>query len=95
MALEQKVELEVNDQDFEFDVSAAAYNKYLNSSNAVNKIQPAHNFLMAVVNDKHKKALKELLKQPGAPLHLVSALIEEYQPEFNITVKKSKSAQNK
>jgi hypothetical protein len=95
MALEQKIELEVGEQEFEFNVNVTAYNKFLNSSSPVNKIQPATNFLMSVINDKHKKALKEFLKQPGAALQMAGAVIEEYQPEFNISVKKSKSAQSK
>ncbi|PAJ72263.1 hypothetical protein CJF42_22170 [Pseudoalteromonas sp. NBT06-2] len=95
MASEQKIELEVGDQEFEFNVNLTAYNKFLNGSSQGVKTQGAHNFLMAVVSDKHKTALKAFLQQPGAPLHLVGAVIEEYQPEFNISVKKSNSGQNK
>lgn len=93
MAFEQKIELEVNDIDLTFHVNVTAYNKYQNSTTMVNKIQPATNFLMSVVDDNDKKALKEMLLQPAAALHIVGAIVEEYQPEFNITVKKSSSGQ--
>ena len=93
MAFEQKIELEVNDIDLTFNVNVTAYNKYQNSTTMVNKIQPATNFLMNVVDENDKKALKELLLQPAAALFIVGAIVEEYQPEFNITVKKSNSEQ--
>ncbi|SHO24771.1 Putative phage gene, partial [Moritella viscosa] len=40
MALEQKIILEVNDIELSFNVNVTAYNKFLNQSNQVNKIQP-------------------------------------------------------
>lgn len=93
MAFDQRIELEVNDIDLIFNVNVTAYNKYQNSTTMVNKIQPATNFLMSVVDDSTKSDLKNLLKQPAAALHIVSAIVDEYQPEFNITVKKSSSEQ--
>ena len=95
MAFEQKIELDVNGVDLAFNVNVTAYNKYQNSTTMVNKIQPATNFLMSVVEDSDKKALKEMLLQPAAALFIVGAIVEEYQPEFNITVKKSNSGQEK
>ena len=94
MAFEQRVVLDVNGVELVFNVNVTAYNKYQNSTNMVNKIQPATNFLLAVVDDESKSELKKVIQQPGAALHIVSAVIEEYQPEFNITVKKSNSGQS-
>lgn len=88
MALEQKITLEVNDKDFKFNVNSAAYNKFLNNSSQGVKTQGATNFLMDVVDPSDRKILKELLQQPGAAQHVVGAVVEQYQPEFNITVKK-------
>lgn len=93
MAFEQKIELDVNGDELKFNVNVAAYNKFQNASTLVNKIQPATNFLMNVVDDSDKKKLKEILQQPGAAMYIVSAVVDEYQPEFNITVKKSNSEQ--
>jgi hypothetical protein len=93
MAFNQKIVLDVNDVELKFDVNVAAYNKFQNTSTMVNKIQPATNFLMNVVDDSDKKILKDILQQPGAAMYIVSAIVDEYQPEFNITVKKSNSEQ--
>ncbi len=93
MAFEQKVELEVNDVELTFNLNVTAYNKYQNSTSMVNKVQPATNFLMAVVDDKSKSDLKKIIQAPGAALHIAAAVVDEYQPEFNITVKKSNSEQ--
>jgi len=93
MAFNQRIVLDVNDVELKFDVNVAAYNKFQNTSTMVNKIQPATNFLMNVVDDSDKKTLKDILQQPGAAMYIVSAIVDEYQPEFNITVKKSNSEQ--
>ncbi|MCL1123302.1 putative phage tail assembly chaperone [Shewanella surugensis] len=93
MALEQTITLEVNDSEFSFDVDITSYNKYINTNNPQNKVQPATNFLLSVVKKEHRKSLKEFLTLPGASMYLVGAIVEEYQPEFNITVKKSNSKQ--
>ncbi|WP_299002312.1 putative phage tail assembly chaperone [uncultured Shewanella sp.] len=93
MALEQTITLEVDDNEFSFDVDITSYNKYINTNNHQNKVQPATNFLLSVVKEEHRKSLKEFLTLPGASMHLVASVVEEYQPEFNITVKKSSSEQ--
>lgn len=88
MALEQKITLDVNDKEFTFNVNPTAYNKFLNTSSQGVKIQGATNFLMDVVEPSNRAELKKLLQQPGAAHHVVGAVVEQYQPEFNITVKK-------
>jgi hypothetical protein len=95
MAFEQRVELEVNGVDLVFNLNVTAYNKYQNSTSMVNKVQPATNFLMAVVDDNSRPELKKMIQAPGAALHIAAAVVDEYQPEFNITVKKSNSEQKK
>lgn len=95
MAFEQRVELEVNDTELAFNLNVTAYNKYQNSTSLVNKVQPATNFLMAVVDESSKADLKKIIQAPGAALHIAAAIVDEYQPEFNITVKKSNSEQKK
>ncbi|MCF6442352.1 putative phage tail assembly chaperone [Pseudoalteromonas luteoviolacea] len=84
-----KIEVSHGEIDYEFLVTAQKYNKYINSVTPTNKIQPAINFLMSVVKKEQCDQLKQLLELPGAALHLVGAIIEDYQPEFNFTVKKS------
>ena len=90
----KQIIIETDEQEFTFKVTGQAYNKYLNSTTPTNKIQPATNFLLATVEDTQKKDLKTLLQQPGAALHMVGTVIEDYTPEFNFSVKKSKSEPN-
>ena len=52
-----------------------------------------HDSVDQAVSDSDKKTLKDILQQPGAAMYIVSAIVDEYQPEFNITVKKSNSEQ--
>ena len=93
MACEQRIELEVNGEDLAFNLNLAVYNKFQNASSLVNKVQPATNLLTSTVDDSSKAALMKLLKNPGAALNIVGAVVDEYQPDFEITVKKSKSEQ--
>ena len=91
--MKKVIELEINDKAITFNITLAAYNQYINSTTPNNKIQPAHNFCMNTVDDSSKAALRELIKQPGMPLHVAGAIVEEYQPDIAITVKKSKGEQ--
>ncbi len=86
--MKKVITLEVNGKELQFNVTTAAYNKYLNSLTATNKVQPSHNFCMATVTDESKEALKEFLSQPGAAVTIAGYVVEDYQPEFEITVKK-------
>ncbi len=95
MALAKEIIIDTGKTEFKFNVDTPAYNKYINSLTPNNKIQPATNFLMAAVDESQVKELKDLLQQPAAALHLASAIVEDFQPEFNFTVKKSKSAPSK
>ena len=89
MALEKKITVETPKGDFSFNVSLAAHDKYVNELTMTNKIKPATNFLMNTVEDKQRKDLKEVFQSvPGSALNLCSAVIEEYQPDFDLTVKK-------
>ena len=91
----KKIVIETGEQEFTFNVTGQAYNKYINSTTPTNKIQPATNFLLDTVENEQKKELKALLQQPGAALFMLGTLIEDYQPEFNFSVKKSKREPSK
>ena len=86
--MEKKISLTVNNQDLHFTVSLADYNKYVNELTLNNKIAPARNFLMRCVDADSREALREVADLPGVGLQIVSALLEEYMPEVNITVGK-------
>lgn len=92
--MDKLIEFELENGDaLAFNVTLTAYNTYLNKTMPNNKIQPAHNFLMATSTDETKPVLRELLKQPGAAMMIVAEVLEEYQPDINLTVKKSKKGQ--
>lgn len=95
MALTKPIIIDAGTTEFKFSVDTQSYNKYINSITPNNKVQPATNFLMSTVDESQVKELKELLQQPGAALHLAATVVEDYQPEFNFTVKKSKNAPSK
>ncbi|WP_240703365.1 putative phage tail assembly chaperone [Pseudoalteromonas sp. CO348] len=95
MSLAKTIIIETDTTEFKFNVDTPAYNKYVNALTPINKIQPATNFLMSTVDESQAKALKDLLQQPAAALHMASTIVEDFQPEFNFTVKKSKSAPSK
>ncbi len=95
MALAKMITIDTGATEFNFNVNTQSYNKYINSITPNNKVQPATNFLMATVDEAQVKELKGLLQEPGAALHLASAIVEDFQPEFNFTVKKSKAAPSK
>lgn len=84
----KKITLTVDDKDIEFLVTSAAYSKFVNTMTPTNKIQPAHNFVMNTVTDDSRKDAIDILKKDGAGLQLSGLLIEEFQPDLNITVKK-------
>ncbi|PHI38329.1 hypothetical protein CBQ28_04410 [Pseudoalteromonas sp. GCY] len=95
MAFEQKITVETQDGDITFNINGADYNKFINSSLPNNRIQPATNFLLNTVIESDAKKLRELVKQPGASILLASVVVEEYQPEFEFTIKKSKAEPSK
>ena len=95
MAFEQEIIVDVNDVEFNFNVNIEVYHKFINKRHQLNKERPAGNFLLSVVDDQRRSDLKEILKLPGAALNIVSAVINAYQPDVNIIVKKRKNTLNK
>lgn len=82
------ITLEVAGQDFDFSMDPALMTKYINSLTPANKVAPAHNLLMTSVNQEQKASLKPLLANPMTAIQIAGALIEEYSPTVEVTVKK-------
>lgn len=82
------ITLEVAGQDFDFSMDPALMTKYINSLTPANKVAPAHNLLMTSVNQEQKAALKPLLANPMTSIQIAGALVEEYSPTVEVTVKK-------
>lgn len=88
------ITLEVAGQDFDFSMDPALMTKYINSLTPANKVAPAHNLLMTSVNQEQKAALKPLLANPMTSIQIAGALIEEYSPTVEVTVKKRSATPN-
>lgn len=85
--------LTVSGTDFTFNVSRKAYNDYQNSLfNSKNKVGGANNFLVDVVEQSQRQELVEFIAHtPGCELELVGAIVENYAPDLELSVKKSAS----
>lgn len=89
MAFEKDITLTANGKDWKFKVNATAFNKYLNSlGKQANMVQSATNFLTSTIDEKQRKEFIEFVQLPGAAINLVGPLVEEYQEDFEVTVKK-------
>jgi hypothetical protein len=89
-----EITLDVAGQDFDFVMDAALMTKYINSLTPANKVAPAHNLLMTSVNQEQKASLKPLLANPMTAIQIAGALIEEYSPTVEVTVKKRSATQS-
>jgi polyribonucleotide nucleotidyltransferase len=83
----EKINLTVCGQDITFEPNQTAYNKFINEMTMDNKVVPAHNYLMRIIDADSKDALTEILKRPGAALQLAGKVNELYAPELEIEVK--------
>ncbi|WP_034633365.1 putative phage tail assembly chaperone [Maridesulfovibrio bastinii] len=82
------IALNINGQEFEFTVTVAIYNQYINEMQPNNKVTPAHNFLMRSIKPEQKDDFKTVMELPGAPIQIAAKIIEEYSPDLEITVGK-------
>ncbi|MDG9666726.1 putative phage tail assembly chaperone [Hahella sp. CR1] len=85
----QLIDVSAAGQDFSFNVTREAYNKYVNAVTPTNKIAPSHNFLVGTVAQEQRDALVKLIRDtPGAEVQLAGAVLEEYTPDLGIVAKK-------
>ncbi len=84
------ITVEVNGKPLEFGVELSVYNTYINELQPSNKVAPAANFLMRSVKPDSKDDLRELMELPSAGIQIAAAVIEEYSPDLEIKVGKSK-----
>lgn len=94
--MEKTITLTINDVDFDFTMTPQQHTAFVNESLPHNRVNPAYNLLMRVVDPEKKEALKEILQPlPAISLGVVEKLMEEYMPDITITVGKSKGPLNK
>ncbi len=89
-----EITIDVGGQDFVFDIDVAHLTKYINGLTQSNKIAPSHNLLMNTVKQEQKAKLKPLLVHPTTTMEIAGALVEEFQPKVEVTVKKRSNAQS-
>lgn len=86
-----EITLEVGEQEFTFNLTAADVTKYFNALTQTNKVAPGNNLLMTTVMQEQKTVLKPLLGNPVMVMQLAGALLEEYGPKVEVLVKKHSS----
>ena len=85
------IEILMGDKELTFNVALEDYNRCVNALQTDNKVSPMHNFLTVVsANDTTKEAVKEAY-QNALTSDLFGAVIKEYKPDVEITVKKSRT----
>ncbi|PSL95069.1 putative phage tail assembly chaperone [Pseudomonas sp. R9.37] len=88
------ITLEVGDKEFTFALTPQDVTKYFNAVTQANKVSPANNLLVTTVKQEERATLKPLLGNPVLVMQLAGALLEEYGPDVEITVKKPSSTPN-
>lgn len=82
------ITLSIADNDFDFTLGAPEVTKYFNAMTQTNKVAPAHNLLSTTVKADQREALKPYLSNPVTTIQIAGALLEEFSPDVEITVKK-------
>lgn len=94
MTARAEITLEIGDQEFDFDIDVALVTKYINGLTQANKVAPSYNLLMNTVKQEQKAKLKPLLVHPTTTMEIAGALVEEFQPKVEVTVKKRSNVQS-
>lgn len=85
---EKKITLIVGKTEFEFNVTTDEFNRYINETKMDDKVSPAKRLLRrTLVRQEQREALDALCDQ-GMTLNMTGLLIEEFQGDLEIEVKK-------
>lgn len=85
---EKKVVLTVGKDELAFKLTSENYNRFINETNPNDKVLPAKRFLRRSLVDKAQTELLEDLCDRGQHLPMVGTLIEQFQGDIEIEVKK-------
>ena len=88
MTERREITLVVGEAEFTFDLTPQDVTKYFNALTQTNKVAPANNLLVSTVKQEQRAAMKPLLANPVTVMQLAGALLEEYSPDVEISVKK-------
>lgn len=90
----REITLELADKEFTFTLTPQDVTKYFNGLTANNKVAPSHNLLTTTVQQTQLATLRPLLVNPMLTMKVAGALLEEYAPDVEVTVKKPSPALN-
>ena len=94
MTDKREITLEVGGKEFTFELTPQDVTKYFNAVTQANKVAPANNLLVTTVKQEERATLKPMLGNPVFVMQLAGALLEEYSPDVEITVKKPSTTPN-
>lgn len=94
MSERREITLELADKEFTFTLTPQDVTKYFNGLTANNKVAPSHNLLTTTVQQAQLASLRPLLANPMMTMKVAGALLEEYAPDVEVTVKKPSPALN-
>ncbi|AMW86426.1 MULTISPECIES: putative phage tail assembly chaperone [Pseudomonas] len=94
MTDKREITLEVGDKEFTFELTPQDVTKYFNAVTQTNKVAPANNLLVNTVKQEERASLKPMLGNPVLVMQLAGALLEEYSPDVEVTVKKPSTTPN-
>ena len=94
MTDKREITLEVGDKEFTFELTPQDVTKYFNAVTQANKVAPANNLLVTTVKQEERASLKPMLGNPVLVMQLAGALLEEYSPDVEVTVKKPSTTPN-
>lgn len=90
----REITLELGDKEFTFTLTPQDVTKYFNAVTQTNKVAPANNMLATTVKQEQRATLKPLLGNPVLVMQLAGALLDEYSPDIEVTVKKPSTTPN-
>ena len=91
MTDKREITLEMGDKNFTVNLTPQDVTKYFNGMTANNKVAPTHNLLSNTVKADQRADLRTLMLNPVMTMQLAGALLEEYDPDVEIIVKKHSS----
>lgn len=86
------ITVQIGEDEFTFSLSPQDVTKYFNAVTPNNKVAPSNNLLTGTVLAEQLPALRPLLGNPVLTLQVAGALLEEYAPDVEVTVKKPSPA---
>ncbi|HBO5298387.1 putative phage tail assembly chaperone [Pseudomonas aeruginosa] len=94
MTERREITLEIAEKEFTFNLTPQDVTKYFNAVTQNNKVAPSNNLLTTTVQPEQLAALRPLLGNPMLTMKVAGALLEEYAPDVEVTVKKPSPALN-